>query len=417
MSGKYSDESIEKLLRIKGLFERLKRLDKGKYYPLPNGPDQNPFARAHANPNVSFYVEVNTDPPRKLSVVWNPIPTKKLPGSLADLLGSDQFLAPMMADSEKDDEDNYSEDAPQGDLESNYLPSGEFTIQSEDKDDDLEPLDLQVTAPGQENPSIAVIHPDGRLNVPDQATHQALVNASSRIESRYAKTARQTGKRRAAKKKEDSAGGDETPPGLVAGHGRDGFENGWDGFEEWYQRFETRIIQICGRYFPEGPDRDNLVQEASLTLGRMWRDTPLERYRLFNAICRVVCYRYLEFKRQRGRRREVSLDAPHSSDPNSPTLADTVPGHEQDPSHDIETHEETHKRLKLLDRALLNLTPSQREAIQNRYFSDSDEPLTYKEVSDQMKKTEEAVKSLLLRAKERLRDELNSMDIQDHLGR
>jgi RNA polymerase sigma-70 factor (ECF subfamily) len=416
MSGNYSDESIEKLLRIKGLFERLKRLDKGKYYPLPNGPDQNPFARAHANPNVSFHVEVNTDPPRKLSVVWNPIPTKKLPGSLADLLGSDQFLAPMMAEVEDDDEDNYSEDSPQSNLESNYLPLGEFTVHSEDKDDDLEPLDLQVTPPGQENPSIAVIHPDGRLDVPDQATHQALVNASSRIESRYAKTARQTRERRAAKKKEDSAGGDEPPSGLVAGTGW-GFGGGSNGFEEWYQRHETKIIKIAALCFPADQDRDNVVQEAAIVLWGMWCSSPDKRYRLDRAIRTVVTYRIYDFLRQRGRRREVSLDAPHSSDPNSPTLTDAVPGRERDPSHDIETHEETHKRLKLLDRALLKLPQSQREAIQNRYFSDSDEPLTYKEVSDLMNKTEGAIKSLLSRAKEKLREELNSMDIQDHLGR
>jgi len=165
-------------------------------------------------------------------------------------------------------------------------------------------------------------------------------------------------------------------------------------FEELFDRHQQRVLNTVYRFLGDRHRAEDIAQDVFLRIYKAAGSyRPSAQFTTWvYTITRNLCFNEM----RRRSRQAVSLSrAARSSDDGSPGLPD--PGAEP-PARGV-AREELRQRVQ---QALAQLTPDQRMAVVLYRFQE----LSYEQVAAVMGSTVEAVKSLLHRARHRLRDQL-----------
>ena len=175
-------------------------------------------------------------------------------------------------------------------------------------------------------------------------------------------------------------------------------------FERLVELFRKPVIQTAYRYLGDAALAEDLAQEVFLKIYRARkRYKPLARFETW--LHRIVSNVVINAAQSRRRRRTVSLDACGDGCSEAAVTA----GRAMDPLARLKK-KELHLKVR---EAVLSLPPNQRMVlILNKYRG-----LSYQEIAQAQDTTVEAVKSMLFRAREKVREKLEGyMDSEVHHG-
>lgn len=170
-------------------------------------------------------------------------------------------------------------------------------------------------------------------------------------------------------------------------------------FDRLVGAYERRVKATVRRFVPNRSSVDDLAQEVFLRLFRA-RDRYLPTAKFETFLHRVIFNTCVNHTQYMGRRKALSLDAPSSRGDDEPgyTPPDERVGEPVD-------HVSRSERAVILRRAVDALPDNQRRAIVLSRF----EGLSYEQIGDVMGLSNQAVKSLLWRARESLRKQLQPL--------
>lgn len=169
-----------------------------------------------------------------------------------------------------------------------------------------------------------------------------------------------------------------------------------DAFRELVELHQQSVIGTCARMLGHAGDAHDLAQQVFL---RVWKAAPRyePRSRFTTWLFTIVRHTVFNELRRRSRQATVSLDAPVNSpdgDAYTPSL------HLTDPAAKPADHQALDRELEqAIDHAIAALPDQQRLAVTLRKFED----LPYEEMAVILNTSVPAVKSLLFRARTRLR--------------
>jgi RNA polymerase sigma-70 factor (ECF subfamily) len=175
-----------------------------------------------------------------------------------------------------------------------------------------------------------------------------------------------------------------------------GFQAGDDRcFAELVGRHQNSVLRLVGRFLGPVADADDLAQEVFVRLYQARRSyKPSARFTTF--LYRNTLNLCLNYLRDRKHRRAASLDASAEDDESRPGIADPEA---LQPAAALAEKE----RTDAVRRAVDELPENQRTALVLLRWQD----LSYQEIGETMDLSVMAVKSLLSRAKENLRERLS----------
>lgn len=218
MAKEISDELLDFLLSKAMLAIQLGKLDNGKYYQLAASTGGNPFAIAKSNPGSSIAIAVQMDRVTEGTVVWKikdaTSTSTGIPGSLNQTWDSEFPLSPLAADGGSEEGEEELGDVPDWEPPEPCDPSGEFHLTW--NTETAAAMDLRITPPGKDDYFIAIIHKDGRVEVPDKQTEAALLKETSQVEIRMVSQEGERARNRSSHSQKTSSGCEETPPALAS---------------------------------------------------------------------------------------------------------------------------------------------------------------------------------------------------------
>ena len=165
-------------------------------------------------------------------------------------------------------------------------------------------------------------------------------------------------------------------------------------FDELVERYSGMVWSLLTRFLGQNGAREDLVQEAFLRVVKA-RDRYKPSARFSTYLYRIVYH--LAINESQRRRTLVSLDQPSEKNEEN-TIGDVLPGEEQEPSAELEREDV----VAAVRAAVAALPESQRMALILAKYHDT----PYIEIAEVLDSTEKAIKSLVHRARERLREQL-----------
>ena len=168
-------------------------------------------------------------------------------------------------------------------------------------------------------------------------------------------------------------------------------------FQTLVEVYETRVKAAVARSIRDSSSVDDLAQEVFLRLYKARaRYQPTARFETF--LYRIIFNLCVNHTQHSNRRRTWSLDAPLGGDDEDGSSFEPIDGRTSRPLEALEESE----RAKLVRKCVEALPDSQRQAIMLSRF----EGLGYQEIANVMALSLPAVKSLLWRARENMRQRL-----------
>ena len=165
-------------------------------------------------------------------------------------------------------------------------------------------------------------------------------------------------------------------------------------FDELVERYSGMVWSLLTRFLGQSGVREDLVQEAFLRVVKAKdRYKPTARFSTY--LYRIVYH--LAINETQRRRTLVSLDQPGENNDEN-TLGAALPGEEQEPSAELERED----GVAAVRAAVAALPESQRMALILAKYHET----PYVEIAEVLDSTEKAIKSLVHRARERLREQL-----------
>jgi RNA polymerase sigma-70 factor (ECF subfamily) len=165
-------------------------------------------------------------------------------------------------------------------------------------------------------------------------------------------------------------------------------------FDELVETYSSLVWSLLTRFIGQGGTREDLVQEAFLRVIKA-RDRYLPTARFSTYIYRIVYH--LAINETQRRRTHASLDQPKGED-NDGSMGEDILGDELGPSEELE-REDT---INAVRAAISELPEGQRMALILAKYHE----LSYAEIAETLESTEKAIKSLVHRARESLREKL-----------
>lgn len=162
-------------------------------------------------------------------------------------------------------------------------------------------------------------------------------------------------------------------------------------FEEIVRRYQRQVANLIYLTMGNRSDVEDLAQDVFLrvyrSIGKVTVGTSL-----FSWIYRITLNLCIDELRRKKFKRMLALDTSEESSSDHSIAIE----HPSSASDDVMTNE---KKAQILD-ALKKLTPAHRTALVLREYED----MSYKEISDTLQISEQAVKSRIFRAREELKD-------------
>lgn len=175
-------------------------------------------------------------------------------------------------------------------------------------------------------------------------------------------------------------------------------------FSELVERYQHRLVAVMHHLVGNAEEAEDLAQEVFLRVYRN-RQTYTPKAKFSTWLFKIANNLALNSHRDRKRRNVVSLDPAGASSSGDWTTASFTQNRDQPPTHRLQQQE-----LEQVIRAALDgLNDRQRVAVVLNKFED----MGYQEIADVMGLTPKAVKSLLSRARARLREALQAYIYMD----
>ena len=183
------------------------------------------------------------------------------------------------------------------------------------------------------------------------------------------------------------------------------YQGGEDrAFDELVERYSSLVWSLLTRFLGQKGAREDLVQEAFLRVIKA-RDRYKPSARFSTYLYRIVYH--LAVNETQRRRSLVSLDQP-SGEREESTVGEALPGETPEPSADLEREDV----VAAVRAAVAALPESQRMALILAKYHDT----PYVEIAEILDSTEKAIKSLVHRARENLREQLAPLLQQERGG-
>jgi RNA polymerase sigma-70 factor (ECF subfamily) len=175
-------------------------------------------------------------------------------------------------------------------------------------------------------------------------------------------------------------------------------------FGELVERFQHRLVAVMHHLVGSSDEAEDLAQEVFLRVYRTRKKyTPKAKFSTW--LFTIANNLALNALRDRKRRPVLPLEV-HDSGPLGPRPTETsAPARDEPPGHNLQQQELT----DIIRRALDELNERQRVAIVLNKFED----MNYADIADVMGMTTKAVKSLLSRARTKLRETLQGYIYMD----
>ncbi|MCE2753223.1 MAG: sigma-70 family RNA polymerase sigma factor [Pirellula sp.] len=424
MGKKITSKTLEKMLLDYSIRQRIASIDFGTYFPLRSRSANatNPFAQAKANPGLPVAFEILTEPPLSGSVVWET--TARLPIQPACLNSDDFWLEPesplttlgaLGAASAPQDEDLSSSEPEyeeSEDLASQPL-DGEFRFSLDSQE--FKVFDIQTTPPDGSRPSIDVIQPNGKIDYDGKRGKKNLSNPDSTLQARVVKKSKggevSTADDTSISTAKDAPSKDEDLTSQQVLYLQLIIECYERHKERWFRDYGEDACQV-GIF--------SVIKYVNKTAPSEYK--PSFRKTLVEAITDEEFTALSRILRTRIKSRRIdlirkglasgdrvvdhtSIDPSLSSDDDGYSLASTIVGRELTPDQALLIKEEIQFKDERLRRAVEQLTDRQRRALELRY-----EPNTYERCAEEMGLKLSAFRSLLKRAKDRLKEILIEED-------
>ena len=175
-------------------------------------------------------------------------------------------------------------------------------------------------------------------------------------------------------------------------------------FDELVERYSSMAWSLLTRFLGQQGVREDLVQEAFLRVVKA-RDRYEPSARFSTYLYRIVYH--LAINETQRRRTLVSLDGPSGGHEES-TIGEALPGETPEPSAELEREDV----IAAVRAAVSALPESQRMALILAKYHDT----PYVEIAEILDSTEKAIKSLVHRAREGLREQLAPLLQKEHGG-
>lgn len=174
-------------------------------------------------------------------------------------------------------------------------------------------------------------------------------------------------------------------------------------FAELVERFQHRLVAVMHHLIGSADEAEDLAQEVFLRVYRTRKKyTPKAKFSTW--LFTIANNLALNSLRDRRRRPVLPLEV-RESGPLGPRPTETTPGHDNPPAYHLQQKE----LADVIREALDNLNERQRVAIVLNKFED----MNYADIADVMGLTTKAVKSLLSRARAKLREALQGYIYMD----
>jgi len=433
MRKKITSKSLEKMLLDYAARKRIADMDFGTYFSLRSlsADSNNPCAQAKANPGVRVEFEILAEPRLTGSVVWEA--ASKLSAQTTRLNSTDFWLEPesvlstINAAGARDDEDRWDRenefDASEDLAPQQFDGEFRFTLDSEE----YKVFDIQTTPPDGTPPSIDVVQPNGKLDIDGKRGEKNLSHPDSTLEARVVKKSKGGNRRRDPKGSQTKDSSNDPTSGIQGA-------NQILGPFTSEQLLYIDLITECYGHYKERWYRDKKMgedacQEAFVSFYKyILKRSPPFYWDVFRRALdeanidkdfkslekrfkRRIKDRKKDLLKQRygsdeNRPYETSIDRPLAGDLEGISLAETLVGRERTPDQALIIDEDVHRQGNVKDarlaRALEALPARQRQALLLKL-----EPSTYEECAKRMGTTLFAMKSLLKRANDRLKEILN----------
>ncbi len=193
-----------------------------------------------------------------------------------------------------------------------------------------------------------------------------------------------------------------TDPGVVLMLAYQGGEE--EAFDRLVERYSPMVWSLLTRFLGRGETREDLVQETFLRVVKArGRYQPSARFSTY--LYRIVYN--LAINESQRRRTLVSLDQPSGEDKDS-TMGEALTGEVAEPSAELERDDV----ITAVRAAVEALPEGQRMALILAKYHDT----SYAEIAEILESSEKAIKSLVHRARERLREQLAPFLQREHGG-
>ncbi|MCB9914948.1 MAG: sigma-70 family RNA polymerase sigma factor [Planctomycetes bacterium] len=167
-------------------------------------------------------------------------------------------------------------------------------------------------------------------------------------------------------------------------------------FEELVERYSGMVFALLTRFLGRRPGREDMVQDVFLrVVGARERYQPTARFSTY--LYRIVFNMSVNETQRHTGKRQVSLDAPFGDDDGG-NLLELQDGDVPDPSSGMERDDVVHA----VRAAIAALPDKQRAALILAKYHDT----PYAEIGEILGSSEKAIKSLIHRARETLRETL-----------
>lgn len=166
-------------------------------------------------------------------------------------------------------------------------------------------------------------------------------------------------------------------------------------FDALVERYSSIVFALLTRFLGRRPGREDLVQEVFLRVVRA-RDRYQPTARFSTYLYRIVFNLAVNETQRLSGSGQVSLDQPFGGDDDAGTLGDLQQGDAPEPSSELERDDV----VQAVRAAIARLPEKQRMALILAKYHDT----PYAEIAEVLGSSEKAIKSLIHRARESLRE-------------
>lgn len=390
-------EGVDPLLKAWGVLERLSTIDLGTYSPIVTASDENPFALALGSPGTPVSARLETpEGPVDLTVSWNP-KVEKPRDLMAEQARRRSASGSLAASGKKPDSEKKKpeksdrpEDQDDFGIEPSRLDSeGAFNLTVRNAPEGFELQDIRFVRKGSDDQPITPVMRTGEVVIPDSDCDGAIESMDSKVYGRVTHRGPSRAPHKQASADEDS---------------QEEIKDLESAIRKYALAVERCCLRECKSLGMTKQDAEEASQNTWIRMSKCWEHlNPCIRINTVifkNAYwaCRDV-YKY---RRPINFVEKNSLDSPRTeSQENESRLADQL-----EDSKSIDPVESLFRKENIeLVRVLIPQLPDrQRDAVILYYFWG----FSYKECSEAMGMEVSAFKSLLHRARENLREKLES---------